>query len=241
VAAPMRKLRRILTGLMLLLLLSGGAALLAFWQGLIPARYSPLPLLRLDHPSTLFLDWQLAELRHEPDLCRRVLTAPHIDADVVPDNPLRNGCGWVNSVRLAAAGGARISVDKLSCEAAAAFALWMKHDVQPLARSLLGERVASVRHMGAYACRNIIGSPFWRHIRSEHATANAIDIAGFTLADGRWINVGNHWSGAGRYSAFLRAVHQRACRYFRVALGPDFNNLHKNHFHLDRGTFSACQ
>jgi hypothetical protein len=236
----MRKRRFILAYLMLSLLLAG-AALFAFRQGLVPARYSPIPLLSLDHPSSLFLEWQLAELRHEPDLCRRVLTAPHIDAVVVPDNPLRDGCGWVNSVRLAAAGGARVSVDKLSCETAAAFALWMAHDVQPLARSLLGERVASVRHLGSFACRNIVGPRFWKHIRSEHATANAIDIAGFTLADGRQISVLNHWTGADQYSAFLHAVHQRACRYFRVALGPDFNNLHKDHFHLDRGTFSACR
>jgi hypothetical protein len=238
--AAMRKRRVILASLIVLLLLSG-AALFAFRQGLIPARYSPLPLLSLDHPSELFLEWQLAELRHEPDLCRRVLASPHIDATAVPDNPLRDGCGWLNSVRLAAAGGARISIDKLSCEAAAAFTLWMSHDVQPLALLLLGERVASVRHMGAYACRNIVGSLFWKHIRSEHATANALDIAGFTLADGRQISVLDHWGGAAQYSVFLHAVHQRACRYFRVALGPDFNNLHKNHFHLDRGPFSACR
>jgi hypothetical protein len=197
--------------------------------------------LSLDHPSSLFLDWQLAELRHEPELCRRVLTAPHIDAVVVPDHPLTDGCGWLNSVRLTRAGGARISVDKLSCEVSAALALWMTHEVQPLARSLLGERVASVRHLGAYTCRNIVGSRFWKHIRSEHATANAIDIAGFTLTDGRRISVLRHWTGDTQYSRFLRAVHQRACRFFRAALGPDFNNLHKNHFHLDRGHFSACR
>jgi hypothetical protein len=225
----------------LALLLLAGAVLFAFRQGLIPARYSPLPLLSLDRPSKLFLEWQLAELRHEPGLCRRALTPPHIDAVAVPDHPLKDGCGWINSVRLAAAGGARVSVEKLTCEAAAAFALWMAHDVQRLALSLLHGRVASVRHMGTYACRNIVGSPFWKHIRSEHATANAIDIAGFTLADGRQISVLKHWTGAGPYSAFLHAVHRRACRYFRVALGPNFNALHKNHFHLDRGAFSTCR
>ena len=242
-ASPSTLNRRslLIAGLMLLLLLLAGAAVVAFQQGLIPARYSPLPLLNLDHPSRFFLDWQLAELRREPELCRRVLTAPHIDAAAVTDNPVRNGCGWVNSVRLAVVGGARISVDKLSCEASAAFALWMAHDVQPLARSLLGERVASVRHVGTYACRNIAGSRFWKHVRSEHATANAIDIAGFTLADGRTISVLKHWSGAAEFSAFLRAVHQRACRYFRGALGPEFNAAHRNHFHLDRGTLSACR
>src|SRR5919106_299420 len=106
---PMRKRRPILVGLILLLVLAG-AAMVSFRQGLIPARYSPLPLLSLDHPSRLLLDWQLAELRREPELCRRALTAPHIEAVVVRDNPLTNGCGWVNSVRLAGVGGARVSV-----------------------------------------------------------------------------------------------------------------------------------
>jgi hypothetical protein len=236
----MRKLRSILADLFLLLLLTGGV-MFAFRQGLIPARYSPLPVLRLDERPGLFLDWQLAELRHEPALCRRALTGPHIVAAVVPDSPMRNGCGWVNSVRLAAAGEAKIAVDKLTCEASAALALWIAHEVQPLALSLLGQRVASVRHVGTYACRNIVGNPIWKGVRSEHATANAIDIAGFTLADGRRISVRRHWRSAGQEGLFLRAVHERACRYFRGALGPEFNAAHKNHFHLDRGTVSACR
>jgi hypothetical protein len=32
---------------------------------------------------------------------------------------------------------------------------------------------------------------------------------------------------------FLRAVHAAACRQFGTVLGPEANNTHKNHFHLD--------
>src|SRR5689334_4105478 len=32
---------------------------------------------------------------------------------------------------------------------------------------------------------------------------------------------------------FLRAVHAAACREFGTVLGPEANNTHKNHFHLD--------
>ena len=49
----------------------------------------------------------------------------------------------------------------------------------------------------------------------------------------------SHWRGDGAEARFLKAVHGRACRYFRVVLGPDYNEAHRDHFHLDRGTLHA--
>jgi hypothetical protein len=174
-------------------------------------------------------------------VCARTLKAPHIEAQQVADGDMKDGCGWSNAVRLASAGSVRASFDKLSCETAVALALWLEHDVQPLARKILGQRVASVRSMGSYSCRNVRGNPFWRHRRSQHATANALDIAGFTLADGRQVSVRLHWQGDGIEGRFLREAHARACAYFRAALGPDYNAAHRDHFHLDRGPFSRCR
>lgn len=225
---------------MLLLVLMAGIGL-AFRQGLVPARYSPLPALDLDYPLPLLVDWQIAELRYDAELCSRVLVPPNIQAVAIRDNPLRKGCGWTNSVRVSSVGEARLPADKLSCQSAAALALWMTHEVQPLARSMLGQRVASVQHMGTYSCRNIVGNPFWKDMRSEHATANAIDVSGFRLENGQTISVLKDWHSDGREGAFLRAAHQGACRYFRVALGPEFNRAHRNHFHLDRGILSTCR
>jgi hypothetical protein len=236
----MRK-RRFRVGRAVLLLLILGGLAIAFRQGFIPASYSPLPLITLDSTTVPLVDWRLASLRRDPQACERVLVPPHIQATPTRDNPLRLGCGWVNSVRLESAGSARISVDKVTCEVAAAFALWMTHEVQPLAVSLLGKKVSSVQHMGTYSCRNIVGNPFWKDMRSEHATANAIDIGGFTLEDGRTISVLRDWRGNDRESEFLRAVHSRACRYFRVVLGPEFNPSHRDHFHFDRGPLSTCK
>ena len=59
-------------------------------------------------------------------------------------------------------------------------------------------------------------------------------------ADGRTITVRQHWEGDGVLSDFLKAVHDRACRYFRVALSPAYNTAHHDHFHFDRGIFSRC-
>lgn len=233
--------RRFPAGRILILLLLIGGAAGALRQGVVPARFNPLPPLNLDDPSPIFVDWRLAALRRDPELCSRVLVAPHIQALPTRDKPLLKGCGWTNSVRVASLGGASLPVDTLSCEAAAALTLWMVHEVQPLATSMLGQRVAAVQHMGTYACRNIVGNPLWKDLRSEHATANAIDIGGFRLEDGSQISVLRDWAGNGREAAFLRAVHDRACRYFRVALGPEFNRSHRDHFHFDRGFLTRCK
>jgi hypothetical protein len=217
------------------------AATLMFRQGLIPPALNPLPALDLAEADPWFVDWRLAALRHDPQLCRRVLVQPQAVAEPIPDNPPKQGCGWENSVRMTAAGGVHAAFDKATCEAAAALALWLAHEVQPLAQELFGQRVAALQSLGSYACRNIVGNPLWKDIRSEHALANALDISGFTLAGGRQISVLQHWKGSGPEGRFLRAAHERACRYFHVVLGPDYNAAHQNHFHLDRGLFWRCK
>ncbi len=225
----------------LLLVIFFGIAL-TFRQGWIPARYTPLPPLHIDQPFPLLIDWQLAELKHDRDLCRRVIsTSKNITARRRPPRPYRNGCGWQNAVRVTRIGGASIGIDRVTCEVAAALALWVAHDVQPLARQIFGQEVSAVQNFGTYSCRNVIGSRFWRNRRSEHATANAIDISAFRLRDGTRISVKRDWNGSRKKSQFLRAIHQRACRYFRVGLSPDFNKAHHDHFHFDRGFLLTCR
>lgn len=233
--------RRLQLSLLLLLALAVGGVWLAFRQGIIPARYSPLPRLDLTRPATFFVDWQLAELRQDRELCAAVLGNGEIEAEPIPDRVDRQGCGWTNGVRVSSAGGAQLPIDALSCPVAAALAMWMAHDVQPLARDLLGQPVTAIQHMGSFACRNIVGNKLLKGMRSEHATANAIDIAGFTLANGQYIGVLKTWETNTPEAAFLHAVHQRACRYFRVSLGPEFNRAHRDHFHFDRGFLTRCK
>lgn len=221
--------------------LAVGLAGLSLRQGWLPPKLSPVPALNLDYKGGWLVDWQLAEIRRDASLCERVIKNANIDAKPIADLPLSDGCGLRNGVRVSAVGGARMPVDKMSCEAAAAVALWLAHEVQPAAELLLGQRIASVQHMGSYSCRNIATHKLWQNIRSEHATANALDIGGFTLTDGRKITVLKHWKDDGTDGQFLRAIHASACRYFRVVLGPNYNDLHKDHFHMDRGILSTCR
>ena len=224
-----------------LLVLTAAGVALAFRQGLVPPLINPLPVIDLAEGRPALVDWRLASIKHYPSACTRTLKAPHIEAQQIADGQMHDGCGWSNAVRLVSAGGVRAPYDKLTCETAVALALWLEHEVQPLALEILGQRVAAVRSLGSYACRNIRGDPFWSHRRSEHAVANAVDIAGFALADGRVVTIRSHWRSEGAEGRFLRQAHAHACPYFRAALGPGYNAAHRDHFHLDRGPFTSCR
>ena len=80
--------------------------------------------------------------------------------------------------------------------------------VEPAAYRHFGRSVAQIDTFGTYACRTI-GNAEGRAM-SEHAAANAIDIAGFPLQDGRTITVAADWRDAGPAGAFLRDVRDGA-------------------------------
>ena len=127
----------------------------------------------------------------------------------------------------------------LSCRSALALALWDRHVVQPAARTHFDATVKRLEHFGSYACRNIYGrknAPL-----SRHATADALDVAGFVLSNGRKIAVRRDWGSADADGLFLREVHAGACRVFDGALGPDYNEAHRDHFHLERGGYRVCR
>lgn len=218
------------------------AVFVAFRQGLIPPRYSPLPAIVIERPFPLVVDWQLRELATDDALCRGLLSSKHLTGAKVSDRPIRNGCGWTNAVRVSRIGGVRFPAARMNCGVAGGMALWVENVVQPAAQKYFEQRVVSMRQMGIYACRNIIGSRFWGNRRSQHATANAVDVGAFRLQNGTVISVLHDWnkrnSAKGR---FLRAVHRGACAYFRVVLGPEFNRAHRDHFHFDRGNLWRCK
>ena len=119
-----------------------------------------------------------------------------------------------------------------SCPVAAALALWERDVVQPAARRHFGEPVTGIDHAGSFSCRRIYGRSEGRF--SEHATADAVDILGFRLADGTSVSVLRDWKGANSKSAFLREVRAGACDLFATVLSPDYNAAHADHFHLDQ-------
>ena len=156
--------------------------------------------------------------------------------------PLRvqGSCRIQNAVRLRGGEITALSPGgpQLTCPVALGYAFWDRHAVQPAARDLLGSAVVKVDHYGSYACRNIYGRASGRP--SEHAFANALDVAGFRTADGRRIPVARDFRGATPESRFLRAARDGACGWFRGVLSPDYNAAHRDHFHLDAGPYGIC-
>jgi hypothetical protein len=94
-----------------------------------------------------------------------------------------------------------------------------------------GVRVVEIKQISAYSCRGMNGNPH-AHI-SEHAFGNALDIAAFTLADGRRIAVKTGWRGMPEEQGFLRDVQATACQQFNTVLAPGSNSHHEDHIHVD--------
>jgi hypothetical protein len=103
--------------------------------------------------------------------------------------------------------------------------------VQPAAMRWFGQPVTEIKQISAYSCRGMNGQPGARI--SEHAFGNALDIAAFTLADGRKIVVRTAWNGAPEEQGFLRDIQSAACDRFHTVLAPGSNRFHYDHIHVD--------
>ena len=169
--------------------------------------------------------------------CLADLGATGAAFDPLPDRYAGQGCSLLNTVDLTQLPGDQgpFSVSNLgpvACPTATAFTAWVRYGVDRAARVYLGSPVVRVETMGSYACRNVAGTGR----RSAHASAEAIDIAAFHLADGRRVSVLDDWDeGTSAEREFLRIVQRSACKRFETVLGPQYNEAHRNHFHLERG------
>lgn len=216
----------------------------------LPAEWNPWTPLTLEEPESMLTRWKISRLENDREACQAWLAAaPGTDQTPLPDHadPSTLLCGWKAASRINRLDGVRFSSPfTLACGAAVALARWERHALQPAAREHLGTEVVRIEHLGSYACRTI-GSGAEGPL-STHASANALDIAGFTLADGRRIGVEQNWKsadrplvGASENAAFLLAARDGACGSFNAVLGPDYNAAHHDHFHLDRGAYRVCR
>lgn len=201
------------------------------WQWLLDnPQHNPSAPLNLNDPPGMATRMKLQRLRGDVEECRAVLARSEVAFTALP--PAGEGeCARPDRTRL---GDYPLSPDTppVTCPVAIALELWRRDSVAPAAREILGSEIARIEHLGAYSCRRIYGrgEGNW----SEHATGNAIDIAGFVLEDGRRISVLRDWAGEGPEAAFLREVRSGACEAFATVLSPDYNAAHADHFHLDQ-------
>ena len=209
-----------------------------WWE--LPDRHNPFaPLVVADKPNWLTRH-KLDRLTNDPALCRAVLQASGAAATAMADRDAGSDCGWTNAVQLRSSAAVDLASPVImSCRTAVSFALWAHHLVQPAAIKHFGRSVRKVEHLGSYACRNVNNAKEGR--RSRHAYAEALDIGGFVLEDGARISVLHDWPRGDDRSRFLRAAHAGACRWFDGVLGPEYNRLHADHLHLERGPWRVCR
>jgi hypothetical protein len=154
-------------------------------------------------------------------------------AERVADFRLPNGCGVANGYKVYTINDVGLSQSALiTCDLADAVSGWLSGAVQPLAQNIYGQRVVAIKVAASYSCRprsNKYGAKL-----SEHGFGNAIDIAGFTLSDGREISVLRDYYGASADQQFLRGIRARACGMFNTVLGPGSDANHRDHLHLDK-------
>lgn len=170
-------------------------------------------------------------------MCLTNLSRSDADFTPLPDQYYGAGCSAVGAVRLASlrSDGGVLQLSNLgpvTCPLANTLSGWARFGVDRAARAMLGSPLVRIETMGSYACRNVAGT----NRLSGHASANAVDVAGFVLADGRRISVLRDWDNPSpQIRAFLGAVRDSACKRFGTVLSPQYNAAHRDHLHLEVG------
>jgi hypothetical protein len=179
-----------------------------------------------------------------PSACRLALSEEIAIAPSIPDIHGPGGCGGEDLVRLEAVvlpDRHRVALKPaatLRCTMASAIADWVRTDMAPLAASL-GSEISDLDNFDSFECRgrnHVAGAPL-----SEHGRANALDVRGLKLADGRSISLTDREVPRDTRETILHS----ACARFMTVLGPGSDGYHEDHIHLDlmerHNNYKICQ
>jgi hypothetical protein len=176
--------------------------------------------------------------------CRQALTEEIAVAPSIPSVHGPGGCGGEDLVRLEAIvlpDKRRVAVTPpatLRCAMASEVADWVRSDIAPMTQKL-GSEITSLDNFDSFECRGrnrVKGAPL-----SEHGKANALDVRGFKLANGRDIGLADRSEPRSLREDVLHSV----CTRFMTVLGPDSDWYHEDHIHLDladrRNNYRICE
>lgn len=222
--------------LLIWVILAGAAVMGYRW---LPSYYNPFVPLKLDDPPGKISQFKLRRLT--PEECTRLLTEAN-QKRLIQTQTMANSagdCPLNNVVRVRNFGPVTLSSSFIaSCPLALSSALFIQQQARPLTKTMMGSDLARVEHLGSFACRNIYHRPDAR--RSEHASADALDISGFQLVDGQRVTVLAGWRNE-KTQPWLQALLSASCDYYGNGLGPEYNAAHANHFHLGMRGFGLCR
>jgi hypothetical protein len=230
-----RRLRFLLALILVCLVTAYGLSRLGYFEW--PREYDPLVLPDLDAASNFLTPFKLKRIDSSAENCRDAFARAGKNVAIEPARIESAQCTKEGTIKLSGLSTATLRVEETRCAIAARLFMWEHNIVQPAARKYFNEPVAEILHFGSYSCRNIRGSS----ATSEHATANAFDISGFRLRDGKLITLKQQWQASQPQAKFLREVRDGACDYFNVVLSPDYNADHHDHLHVDMGWYRTCR
>lgn len=225
-----------------LTLLAAAAMLAALVARVVPPWHLPWTPLDLDQPIGRATAAKIAALERDPAACLALLAEAGVEVEPAPDRRQGEFCVVENAVRVRSGlTPLRPAGLVLRCPHVVSLTIWDRQVLRPAARELLGREPAAIDTYGSYACRRVYGSENGRP--SEHARANALDVAGVRLEGGGRVTVAGDWADpeTAAEAAFLRRMRDGACRVFGAVLSPDYNAAHRDHLHLDRGRFRVCR
>ncbi|HFK5651734.1 extensin family protein [Enterobacter cloacae] len=204
----------------------------------LPSYYNPFTPLTLDDPPGKITQYKLRRLT--PEACASLLSQANQKA-LIRTQPVADSAGACplhNVVRVRDFGPVSLNSSFLaSCPLALSSALFVSQQARPLTKTWTGSELTRIEHLGSYACRNIYHRPDAR--RSEHASAEALDISAFQLANGERVTILRGWRST-KTQPWLQALLTASCGYYGNGLGPDYNAAHSNHFHLGMRGFGLC-
>lgn len=209
-------------------------------QSPLPPQWNPTKPLSVTDPITPLTSWKLRQTLGDDSLCRAALGTGAVFEDL-PDFEQSEQCHIKPQVRLTSVGTAKVVPLNTRCQTALRMAMWHQHAITPKARDILNQPVREILHLSSYNCREMRTARGPTGRMSTHATADAVDIRGFVMKDGQRIVLQEHWQDSGNRGRFLRAVRDGACDWFRLTLGPDYNLLHADHFHLQHTGWGLCR
>lgn len=215
-----------------------------------PEKSTPEALPRHAWPKSTG-NWPKAEVLAARAACEKMLSG--LDVIWRPDEPIGepDGCGTPAPIAIAEV--AQIRIDPpatVNCDFAVALNSWFAQSVQPQAKKQMGTSVIGIRNASSYACRRRNNAKTGK--LSEHARANALDIAAFDFSKTAQVTVAGGSSGLlekiglSAKGNFVKALRKSACGYFNTVLGPGADPYHGDHFHVDLmklrpGRFKMCR
>jgi hypothetical protein len=206
--------------------------------------------------------WSDAEIIGALEECVRLLAPTGANVEVSKPIR-NGQCGTPAPVLVKRVAGVELNpAPVVNCRVAVKVDQWIRETIQPAAQQTFGTEVRRLVTASSYMCRQRIGSSNERPSEHSFANAldisafvtddgRSIDVLtgwGQTVRDQQaqaklgalaggdarpLSDVNQPDRTATKEGQFLRNIHKGACGIFGTVLGPEANEAHRNHFHLD--------